>query len=59
MKIGLFENRTKLSVITHYDFFTFIRPPVKNNWQSLPCVASSSLVPATPSFPQPQYQKDG
>ena len=24
MKIGLFEDRTKLSVITHYVFFTFI-----------------------------------
>jgi hypothetical protein len=50
MKMGLFEDCTKLSVITHYDFLLSFVAPLENNWQSLPCLASSSPVPATLSF---------
>jgi hypothetical protein len=48
MKIGFFVDRTKVTVIAHYDFYTTICRLVKK-WQSLPCLASSSLVPATPT----------
>ena len=47
MKIGFFIDRTKFSVSSHYDFYTIICRLVKK-WQSLPCLASSHLVPATP-----------